>query len=104
MISSGEKREYVQLAVHSLAFVGCPLVALFSLYAAAYCFWMTAGDRDHPVYWELWMFGFVAAALASLALLLWLLIAPLVRRARQRRRAELRRTAMVHGLREEGRT
>ncbi len=102
MISSLRRREDVQLAVYSLALVGCPVTALLSLWAASYCFWMTSYDLGHPAYWGLWMLGFAAAGLASLTLLLWLLIAPLVRGARRRRSEAARLSAVARRLRAGG--
>lgn len=96
---NSEKRELLRQGLHALAFAGCPLAVIGSLYFASFCLWQTAADPQRRTYWGLWSCGFVASALGCAGFWLWIVFSPWVRRAKERRRTAARLAAAVRDRR-----
>lgn len=95
MITTQERRELFQLGVGALTVVGCPLLILFSLYQAAYSLWRCAAEPERSTYWGIWSLVFLTTAVGALVVMIWVLIAPLIRQMKRRRREKVRLAEII---------
>jgi len=94
-MTTQEKRNIVQLGLGALVVVGCPMLILFSLYSAAFSLWRCSAEPERSIYWGVWSLIFLITAVGALMVMIWVLIAPVIRQMREKRRKHLRLAEII---------